>query len=617
MCGIAGFIAEEIEVVPESARACLQEAIRYRGRDAEGTWSDGRRVHLAHTRLSIIDLKAGAQPMQDLSGRFVIVFNGEIYNYRELRDLYERAGARFQTASDTEVILEGFRLKGERVCEDLNGMFAFAIYDRDTGILFLARDRLGKKPLYWTRLNGVFCFASTLDAFRAVPGWRGTLDRDALAFFCIAGFFNSSRTIYADARAVPPGTWMRVTAQCAEPQTGNYWRLRIPAQKSGVALSSLIEQYESLLTDALRIRLRSDVPLALTFSGGVDSGTLAALCVKRLGIAPRCYTIDYHTKDDPSGETLTAERVSRELGVPWDHIQFDYHRDLLSDLDDLYSPFDQPCTQIGLVYSRRLYEAIRPYAKVVLTGNGADEIFTGYLGDARQAQVGRLLDLVRPIRPLAKSLRLPALVRETVPSLFAARLISRSSSELREGVEEGARALAEEALEAGAESTLDFKMFLSLRYSGSDSNFRLPDIAGLSAQVEVRSPYLDHRMVEFAAILPHRYKVDLMSLRPQSKYLPKRFYSRFVGRNVAFGPKRGMAWNVKYGMSIARDPRYRAAVQSSYDVLEECGVAAASFRSALERHTAHMLSKGPPSPFGREVMTGFMVGRWLQMKGVG
>ena len=615
MCGIAGFFGMADEALADGMKKSMLQAVRYRGRDDEGFWRGGSTT-LVHTRLSIIDLTTGHQPMHDADSRFTIVFNGEIYNYIELREAYAKAGATFRTNSDTEVILAGYRLKGENVCSDLNGMFAFAIHDRESDGLFLARDRLGKKPLYWCQIGGVFCFASTLEAFRALPGWTDGLDRDALAFFCASGFFRGDETVYSAARILPPGCWMRLSSREPRPAVRSYWQIKIPAVKAAGSLYALTDEYEALLTDALRIRLRSDVPLALTFSGGVDSGTLAALCAARLNVHPHCYTIDYHTDRNPSPETELAQRVAAQLGLPWTHIQFDYHRDLLADLDDAYANFDQPCTQVALVYSRRLYETIKPYATVVLAGNGADELFTGYVGEGRQAQAGALLDLIRPLRSVARKLRLPPIFSQPVPRLFADRLQKRTSASgvWDDAVCHGASELAEEALACGAESALDFKMFLSLRYSGADSNFRLPDISGLAAQVEVRSPFLDYRIVEFAARLPHRWKVNSLWHRPRTKYLPKRYFERYVGGKVAWGPKRGMAWNVQYGVSAARDPKYRAACHSAYDAVEQFGLPAAQFRNALDAHTDYLKNHNPPSPFGTAMMTGFMLGRWLTLK---
>src|SRR3546814_2940045 len=175
MCGIAGYVVYQEDAV--ALHGAMWSAIRYRGRDGEGEWARPGDVALFHSLLSILDIKGGAQPMTDTDGRYVILFNVEIYNYLELRRVYEADGARFRTNSDTEVILEGFKRKGLDVCRDLNGMFAFAIWDTRERRLFLARDRLGKKPLYWTVLSGAFFFASSLDAFRHIPGWTSELSR--------------------------------------------------------------------------------------------------------------------------------------------------------------------------------------------------------------------------------------------------------------------------------------------------------------------------------------------------------------------------------------------------------------------------------------------------------
>lgn len=617
MCGIAGILgAPDPSRAPALLEGMLNE-IRFRGRDAEGRWT-GKGVALAHARLSIIDLETGAQPMEDAEGRLAIVFNGEIYNYLELRAEYEKAGVRFRTASDTEVILAGYRLKGERVCADLNGMFALAIYDRESGSLFLARDRLGKKPLFWCLLEGVFYFASTLDAFRGLPGWRDELDQSALARFCATGFWHRGETVYAQAHSLPAGCWIRALPGCQEISAQTYWRLRFPPAKTRASRSDLEAEYLELLGDALRLRLRSDVPVALTFSGGVDSGTLAALCAKRLGVFPHCYTIDYHTEQDPSEETLVAEEAAKRLGMPWTHIQFDYHKDLLADLDEAYRYYDQPCTQLALVYSQRMYETIKPYATVVLSGNGADELFTGYAGDERFARAEQVLALLRPLRPLLRGLRLPAALQLSVPDAYARSLAARTRApgHWAAAVSEGALRLAAEAMECGAESALDFKMFLSLGYSGADSNFRLPDVSGLAAQVEVRSPFLDYRMVEYAARLPHCQKVGTPWWRPRVKNLPRRRYAEMVGGDIAWGRKRGMAWNVQFGRSAASDPAYRAAFQAAYDHLDEVGLPSGQFRAAWDAHTVHMRRHGPPSPYGSTTMTGFLLGRWLARKHV-
>jgi asparagine synthase (glutamine-hydrolysing) len=614
MCGIAGYMSEAIAAVPEKAKQTLRDAILYRGRDARAEWSDDRHIHLFHTRLSIIDLKTGGQPMEDASGRFVIVFNGEIYNYRELRQSYRKAGANFRTESDTEVILEGFRLKGARVCEDLNGMFAFAIWDTQKKQLFLARDRLGKKPLFWTKLGGVFCFASTLDAFFGMPGWRSILNPSATLFYGVTGTLGKGGTIYTQANALPPACYAFIDDNL-QPKTEKYWSPRY-RQKSRHKLPELMDEYEALLSDSIDIRLRSDVPVALTFSGGVDSGTIACIATHKLQRQLACYTVDYHTEDDPSEETVIASGVAQDLGLAWHYIHFDYHRELLPELNAAYWHYDQPCHQMALVFSRRLYDTIKPYATVVLSGIGADELFTGYIGDEKFRLRGWGVEATKWLRPLARKFPVSPYLRMSLPDAYAQSLIASAKStvpndEVLAEFASAARTLAEEALECGAESALDLKMFLSLGYSGVDGNFRIPDISGMAAQVEVRSPFLDYRMVEFAARLPHRYKVGNVFSARKSKFLPKRYYERYVRSNIAWSRKKGMGWNLRWDRSIANDPTYLAAFESMWHSMDGVGMDTGHFRAAWKGYI-HDIRRGIEfSRHAKVMMNGFMFGSWL------
>jgi asparagine synthase (glutamine-hydrolysing) len=592
----------------------VREAIRFRGRDEEGSWQSSWAT-LLHSRLRVIDLKTGHQPMEDIGGRYVIVFNGEIYNYRELRAEYEKLGARFRTASDTEVLLEGYRLKGSAVCKDLNGMFSFAIWDKQDRALFIARDRMGKKPLFWTRHAGLFCFASTLDAFRAIPGWAPKYSPQAIALYGCLGAFPRHTTVYANAEALPPATWALLRQGRSEPELQQYWHMDFHAKRPG-RLEDLLEEYEELLTDAVRIRLRSDVPLALTFSGGVDSGTIATLCARKLHVPLQCYTIDYHTEEDQSEETLVARAAAQHLGLEWQYIHFDYHQRLLGELRETYSHFDQPCHQLGLVYSQRLYEAIKPFATVCLSGNGADELFTGYIGDEKIRLKGLVLDALSWTRPLLRYVPgVSPFLRLPLPQAFAEHL-TMQARQAGGGVDPDLvastiGAFIDEAVASGAESALDLKMFLALKYRAADSNYRIPDISGLAAQVEVRSPYLDYRMVEFAASVPDRYKIGRLFSPAANKYLPKRYYERHVPHGIAWSRKKGMGWNVRFDRSIAFDPAYKSAFVDAYGALDAIGIPSAHFREAWRGYLRDTYAGNPISMHASVMMNGFMLGMWL------
>ncbi len=621
MCGIAGYVGGNVAAWA-GQDAAMAAAIAYRGPDAHTRWTDDREVVLHHARLSIIDLEGGGQPMVDATGRFVIVFNGAIYNYLELRAEYERAGARFQTHSDTEVILNGFALKGERVVQELNGMFAFAIWDRVEGRLFIARDQLGKKPLFWTQIGGVFAFASTMFAFRGIPGWSGKLSVPGLVLFSFLGGFPQASTAFAQAHAVPPGHcgWFRPGA--ARPTLTRYWLPRYDAKASGTE-RSFLQRYGELLEDAVRLRLRSDVPIALSFSGGTDSGTIAALAAHHAPL--RCYTIDYDTPQDPSPEVAIARQVASQLQLPWEHIQFDYRSDLLTGLRTAYRDFDQPCQQLPLVYSRRLHDVMSERCRVVLSGNGADELFTGYTADALLPGFDRRRRWLRRI-PDSAWQRLPAKNREALGHVRLDRLsipewarrdmrayarqLSNDDQVLAECGEAIDR-LADEYVEAGIDTMADLVMHRGLAVSAADTNFRLPDITGYAAQVEVRSPFLDHRMVEFAASLPHAFKVARVDRVLRPKYLPRRFYETLVGPSVAWAPKLGMGANLHWPEEFVGNAVFKEEMAYAYRQLDSTALNTGMFDSAYQRFVSDVNAGSTDFPTAGTMMNGFMLGEWL------
>lgn len=611
MCGISGIVGRS-PGTDLGDTAELEHAILYRGRDDQGSFGDDG-VRLFQARLAIIDPAGGHQPMADAGGEFVIVFSGEIYNYVELRREYEARGARFRTQTDTEVVLEGFRLNGAAVCRDLNGMFAFAVWNTRTRELVLARDRLGKKPLYWHANDDIFAFASTLDAFDGTPGWSRELSPAALALYAGLGSIPRDLTVYRRGHAVPPGCTLTLAAG-ATPSVQAYWAIDF-SRRTPLRLERTLEEYEELLTDAIRLRLRSDVPLALTFSGGVDSGTIAALCAKRLERPLTCFTVDHHTPADPSDEVLQAQAVAAELGLAWEHVPFDYRADLLDDLSQAYAPYDQPCQQMALVYSDRLYRAIRPHATVVLSGNGCDELFTGYTGDEglRRRELARTA--LRPLRSILRRVRVHHALRMPLPEATAVSMRDAVDPYLADDVIRAeahahVEALAADLARAEPRNLLDVKLWLHLTLGTVDANFRVPDISGLNAQVEVRSPYLDHRMVEFAAGLPARQKVGPLLTIRHPKYVPRRSYARMVPAELAWAPKRGMGANLRWDRSIVEEPRFGHAMREAFDAIDAVGLPSAGFRRARQGYEDDFRASRPSVHAG-PMMSGFMLGNWL------
>ncbi|AKR57792.1 hypothetical protein XM25_18790 [Devosia sp. H5989] len=593
-------------------RAKMRDSIRYRGRDGENEWIESSHIGLFHSRLSIVDLVGGAQPISDTNNRYVIVFNGEIYNFKELRQEYEALGARFRTLSDTEVVLEGFRLKGPDVCLDLNGMFAFAVWDAQDRRLFIARDRLGKKPLYWTILGGSFFFSSTLDAFRDLPGWTGDLSRIDLDTYATVGDFRPGYTVFKQGRSLRPATYAIVDLNGdLTPRETTYWQLDFSRRFHGT-FDDALSAFEALIADAISIRLRADVPLALTFSGGVDSGIIAAVAAKRLDSPLSCWTIDYDAPDDPSEEVAVARRVADHLGLDWHFSHFDYHSNLVPSLREALIHVDQPCRHLAIGYSARLYAAIRPQATVVLSGNGADELFLGYSGNevlASQEALHRvsIIDRIFPSRS-ARTRRSRSLAQYQSDFLLA-NLGRYPGEDTPESV---AAALKEDIMTANVGSFADLYSFMALRYYTCDPNYRIPDIAGLSHQVEVRSPFLDYRVVEFALSLPIQFKIGNPTDGTQNKRLLKQYYSRFVPDDVAWARKKGMGANLRYDKSLAED----AALLSLYDSLMgrivDAGLPVEAYKVAAQTYQVDMRKGFVNSAAAGTMSTGLMLGLWLE-----
>lgn len=558
--------------------------------------------------------------MWDETGRYVVVFNGEIYNYKELREQYEKSGFHFLTQSDTEILLAGFSLKREKICADLNGMFAFAIWDTEKKELFLARDHLGKKPLYWCVQDGVFYFSSTLDSFTDIPGWDKKISAASVALFSLFGNFPEGTTIYKNAFELPYASYAFVKPLEPKLTPHRYWRPRFSPPSHG-SLDDNLNKYESILTDAVNIRLRSDVPLALSFSGGVDSGTIAALCSKKFNRSVRCYTIDYHTEKDPSEETLIAQEVAKSLNLEWEHVQFNYHQNLLQELPMAYSYYDQPNSQLPLAYSQRLYETIKSRATVVLSGNGSDELFTGYIGDEkvrrREILIGLLAwstPLLRTFFKLSGQSQLKSLLAYfflSAPQAYEMRLLNRLrglslSSEDIELIRHVATQIANEARECNVAQLMDMRMFMDVTCTTGCTNYRIPDVSGLAAQVEVRSPFLDYRLVQFAATLPHNQKVGNIFSPTLNKYLPKVYYERYLPKRIVWAKKKGMGANLRWDLSIKTDPSFFEAFQRAFQSIDEIGLDATPYRKAWHDYRSN---KSDNSDL---MMAGFMLGAWLQ-----
>jgi asparagine synthase (glutamine-hydrolysing) len=372
MCGISGVFALDgrLDVDVRAAVRSMNAAIAHRGPDGDGFF-DAVDVALAHRRLAIIDRAGGHQPMANEDGTCQIVFNGEIYNYRELRPVLEAKGHRFRTASDTETILHAYEEYGPACVEKLEGMFAFAIYDGRRRELFAARDRLGKKPFFYAVLGRTFHFASELPALARSPLWNGDLDLTALEGYLSLGYFIAPSTIYRDVHKLLPGHWLRVADGRVE--TREYWDVR-EFDTDARSAAELMPVIDAALRQAVHERLESEVPLGAFLSGGIDSGLVVSYMAEAL--EDRLVTTSVGFGDRGHNELAAAELTARHFGSR-------HHAEEIEPrLDDVLGPvtagLGEPLADASAIPTWYVSRAARRHVTVALSGDGGDESFAGY-----------------------------------------------------------------------------------------------------------------------------------------------------------------------------------------------------------------------------------------------
>jgi asparagine synthase (glutamine-hydrolysing) len=376
MCGIAGFVESSTAPSPRTADASralvhrMCDVIRHRGPDDEGVWVDDG-VALGMRRLSIIDLSTGHQPIHNEDGSVWIVFNGEIYNFRELRRELEGAGHRFYTSTDTEVIVHAYEQWGKEAIGRLRGMFGLALWDANTRSLLVARDRIGIKPLHYAMVNGRFYFGSELKSLLEAPDVPRDLDPDALDHYLSFLYTPRDGSIFRAVRKLPPGhllTWNdgRISIE-------RYWQVSTTEAFTG-SEEDAVQQLRSVLSDAVRSHLVSDVPLGAFLSGGVDSSLVVGLMSEVSGSRVKTFSIGF---DEPAFDELEhARRVADHFGT--DHHEFVVKPDGVSILDRLISHFDEPFADSSAIPTWYVSEMARRHVTVVLSGDGGDELFGGY-----------------------------------------------------------------------------------------------------------------------------------------------------------------------------------------------------------------------------------------------
>jgi asparagine synthase (glutamine-hydrolysing) len=591
MCGLVGFLGGSWTSGSRmnALLARMSGCIEHRGPDSGGAWIDEeQRIALGHRRLAIVELSpAGDQPMASPTGRYMIAYNGEVYNHQDLRDALAAAGHRFDWRghSDTETLLAAIEVWGvEKTLKQAIGMFAFALWDRSERALTLARDRLGEKPLYYGWQNAgserTFLFGSELKALRHHPAFRAELDEGAIALFMRHNCIPAPYSVFRGIHKLGPGTFVTVSAAGGEPRPSVYWSAA-EAAEAGRAdpVSSdpvaAVDELEKLLRDAVGRQMMSDVPLGAFLSGGIDSSTIVALMQAQSSRPVKTFTIGFH--DEGYNEAVHAREVARHLGT--DHIELyvtpEEARAVIPRLPQIY---DEPFADSSQIPTFLVAQLARRHVTVSLSGDAGDELFGGYdrytmtsrfwrhlsavpqpirrglargIGGVAAARWSRFGDRVRPYvsKGVAKNLSGDRMHK------IAGAISSRSIADLYRnmvshwpdpgalvlGATEPSTRLTGNAPRLAGLSEVERMMALDLLTYLPDDILVKVDRAAMAVSLETRVPFLDHRVVEYAWRLPFDYKIR----DGRSKWVLRQVLYRYVPETLIERPKMG------FGIPIA------------------------------------------------------------------
>ena len=622
MCGIVGVVRNDRSDIDEALLGRMCAAIRHRGPDDDGFYVNGP-VGFGMRRLAIIDLKSGQQPIHNQDRTAWIVFNGEIYNYRELRDKLEKLGHSFYTNSDTEAIVHAYDQYGADCPNHLRGMFAFAIWDERTQELFIARDRVGKKPLLYAQVNGQFIFGSEFSALLQHPDIGKEVDFEALnqylSFICVP----APLTAYKAIRKLEPGHSLRYRK--GEIRIERYWqpdfskKLDISEQEAG---ARTIE----ILREAVRVRLMSEVPLGAFLSGGIDSSAVVALMAEESSKPVKTFSIGFEEQD--FSELHHARRVAEHVGA--DHHEFIVRPDALEVLPILVEHYGEPYADSSAIPTYYVARETRKHVTVALNGDGGDESFAGYERYAamrlaeryhripavlRESVVRQAIELmpssetkrsrIQDVKRFVRSASLPKVERYL-------RWVSVFDSQAKQGLftenfrrqtqgDSAASMLDPWFARANGSGIVDAALLADIMtYLPNDLLVKV-DIATMANSLEARSPFLDHHVIEFAASLPEKYKLRGLT----TKYLLKQMLRKLLpAENL---DRRKMGFGVPIGHW------FRGKLQP---FLRETLLAEASLKRGLFRPEAvkrlielHTRGEGDYSP---QLWTLLMLELWFQ-----
>jgi len=555
MCGIVG-LASRSPVVRRDLLVTMRDTLRHRGPDDAGEWwlPDGR-VGFAHRRLAVVDLSPGGhQPMQSSSGRLCITFNGEIYNHRDVRRTLESCGHRFRTASDTEVILEAYSEWGVDCLSRLNGAFAFGLYDYVTRQLFLARDRAGEKPLFYSHTPGRLVFASELKALMADPSFPRALDLAALEHYLAYGYVPGEMCILKGVRKLGQGQAMTYDLETDALHPWRYWQLPEPSPSSASA-DELAEELEALLEGAVRRQLAVDVPVGILLSGGVDSSLVTAMAARVSPGPVRTFTISFpgHGVYD---EAPYARLVAEHFGTQ--HTELVAEPSAVELLPELARQYDEPMADSSMVPTYLISRLVRQHTTVALGGDGGDELFGGYPHYSwilRQEHARRFIP--RPLRRLAGMARwlppglkgrnhLIGLTADLAYSIAHINMYFDGFTRHRllapVGIGRGGQDVSPETYKAGlclpGHTLLQQATRADFQTTMVDAYLVKMDRASMLASLEVHAPWLDHQIIEFAF---GRVPDMLRATDAERKILPRCLAQRLLPAALDLKRKQGLS----------------------------------------------------------------------------
>ena len=591
MCGIVGAVTNDHKKLPSpevADRMC--KVIEHRGPDDQGIYYE-EGVFIGMRRLSIIDLESGHQPIHNEDKTIWTVFNGEIYNFRELRKELERKGHKFYTHSDAECIVHSYEEYGEQCFSKFRGMFAIAIWDERKKCLILGRDHLGKKPLFYTYTNGLLAFGSELKSLIQLPGFNKALSQSAIHDYLLFGYIPTPSSIFKDVQKLPPAHYLIFDLK--EIVIKKFWELSFEPKNTG-SCESLTEQLEDKLSEAVRLRLVSDVPFGAFLSGGIDSSIVVSLMAKEMNMPVKTFSIGF--KEEEFSELSDARIVASHIGA--EHHEEVVEADAVSILDELVWYFDEPFADSSAIPTYLVSKMAAQHVKMVLSGDGGDEAFGGYdrykkymvidhlrklgVNNASKAIKGASLFFPYNIKP--RMAWLSQRVGQPYPDSYLSGVAICTPDLANEliannNIDRGYGALGNIFSRNTQSNSLDSIIAGDIKSYLLDDILVKVDRMSMATSLEARAPLLDYKLMEFAAGLPVEYKIN----KKVTKFLLKKVSEKFLPQSILTKKKQG------FGIPLAA--WFRTTLKEMmFDTIEsqsfkERGVFdVAMTRSILEKH---------------------------------